>query len=427
MNEKLLQYLWNLKIFTSFDFQDLDGNTIEVLDFGIWNFDSGPDFLHGKIRYNGVVLAGHIELHVRSSDWIFHHHSGNPEFSSVILHVVYMHDVEIPEFTEAGIPTLELKPYIDDALIVRYQELLLATQFIPCEKMINPKMLPIFFHEENLLKKLDSKATEIEEELQRNKNNYEAVLFHHLAYAFGLKVNADIFQQLAQSIDYTTFNKIRQNPVQLEALLFGTAGWLQDSVDSQTELWKREYDFLKIKYELSQAVLHPKFSRLRPPNFPTLRLSQLANLYALHHNLFSKIMQAPNLAALMDLFKNVKASNYWNNRFNFGKISPVKSEKYLTKDFIELIIINAVLTMKYAYTRQWDEAAADDIVSFYSKLPAEHNKIIDGWTGLDIVPENALQSQALLYHYQHCCLPKNCLQCGVGLHLMNRMPTAELL
>ena len=419
MNEKLLQYLWNFKIFKSFDFKDVDGNDLEILDFGRWNFDSGPDFLLGKIKSNGLILAGNIELHVKSSDWIFHKHSGNPEFENIIAHVVFIHDVEIEDFKNKNIPTLELKNYIDENLFSKYETLLQDTQFIPCEKIFNAKHFPINFHEENLLKKLDEKSIEIEESLQRNQNNYEAVLFQQLAYSFGLKVNAPIFKQLAESIDYTIFNKIRQNHLQLEALLFGICNWLEKPKDEQTKIWKREFEFLKSKYKLSEFYIHPKFSKLRPPNFPTIRLSQLASLYHQNQNLFSKLVNAKSIDEIHQVFNKVKASDYWNNRFNFGKISPVHGEKALTKDFIALILINAVLPLKYTYHKNTDEDIPDEILTLFQNIPAEKNTIIAQWKTLKVKPKNALETQSLLYHYRNFCQKKECLRCSIGVRLMN--------
>ena len=179
MTEKLLQYLWNFKIFKSFDFTDVEGNPLEVIDFGRWNFDSGPDFLYGKIRCNGLVIAGNIELHVKSSDWVFHHHSGNPEFDNVILHVVFLHDVDIAELTEKNIPTLELKAYIDENLLQKYESLLNESQFIPCEKIFDSQKIPFHFFENALLRKLDEKSLEIDEALKKETNDYEAVLFQN--------------------------------------------------------------------------------------------------------------------------------------------------------------------------------------------------------------------------------------------------------
>ena len=419
MNEKLLQYLWNFKIFTNFDFKDVEGNPLEIVEFGQWNFDSGPDFLFGKIKTQGVTLAGNIELHVKSSDWIFHRHSGNPEFENIIAHVVFIHDIEIDEFTGKNIPTLELRNYIDEQLLSKYELLLQENQFIPCEKLFNPRYLPFNFHEETLLKKLDEKAILIEEALKRNKNNYEAILFQQLAYAFGLKVNAPLFQQLAESIEFSVFNKIRQNQTQLEALFFGMSNWLEKPSDDQTRIWKREFEFLKVKYQLPPSYIHPKFSKLRPPNFPTIRLSQLASLYHQNQNLFSKIINAKTIDEIISVFNKVKASEYWDHRFNFGKISSVSAEKTLTKDFTELLIINAVLPLIYTYYKNTDEHISDFIIQLYQKIGAEKNTIIEEWKKLNLPAETAFETQSLIYHYRNYCEKKNCLKCGIGLKLMN--------
>lgn len=419
MNEKILQYLWNFKIFNSFDFKDVDGNDLEILDFGRWNFDSGPDFLFGKIKTNGLIIAGNIELHVKSSDWIFHKHSGNPEFENIIAHVVFTHDIEIEEFKNKNIPTLELKEYIDENVLSKYELLLQETQFIPCEKIFNADDFPVNFHEENLLKKLDEKSIEIEESLKLYQNNYEAILFQQLAYAFGLKVNALIFKQLAENIDYAIINKIRQNQLQLEALFFGVCNWLDKPQDEATKIWRREFQFIKSKYKLQEFYIHPKFSKLRPPNFPTLRLSQLASLYHQNQNLFSKLINAKNIDEIYQIFNKVKASEYWDIRFNFGKISPVQGEKTLTKDFIELILINAVLPLKYTYHKNTDENIPDEILTLYQNISAEKNTIIDQWKTLKVKPKNALETQSLLYHYRNNCQKKECLRCSIGIRLMN--------
>lgn len=419
MNEKLLQYLWNFKIFTSFDFKDVAGNDLEIMDFGRWNFDSGPDFLFGKIKINDLVIAGNIELHVKSSDWIFHKHSGNPEFDNIIAHVVYTHDIDLDEFKNKNIPTLELKAYIDETLLSKYEVLLQETQFIPCEKIFDPKNLPVHFHEENLLKKLDEKSIEIEDSLKHYQNNYEAILFQQLAYAFGLKVNAAIFKQLAESLDYQVFNKIRQNQTQLEALLFGICNWLEKPTDDQTKIWKREYEFLKVKYELPDYYIHPKFSKLRPPNFPTIRLSQLASLYHQNQNLFSKLINAKNIKEINQLFSTVKASEYWDQRFNFGKISPVQGQKTLTKEFVELLLINAVLPLKYTYHKNTDENIPDEILTLYQHISSEKNTIIDQWKSLKVKPQNALETQSLLFHYRNFCQKKECLRCSIGIKMIS--------
>lgn len=420
MNEKLFQYLWNFKIFKSFDFKDIDGNPLEILDFGKWNFDSGPDFLLGKIKTKGLVLAGNIELHVKSSDWIFHRHSGNPEFENLILHVVYLNDADIPEFKNKNIPTLELKSYIDKTLLGKYESMSAENQFIPCETIFDAEKIPVNFWEEALLKKLDEKSAEIESDLKLNKNNYEAVLFQNLAYAFGLKVNAAIFKQLAQSLGFTTVNKIRQNVTQLEALFFGMSDWLNNPEDEQTALWKREFDFVNAKFDLPTIRFNPKFSKLRPPNFPTIRLSQLASLYHLNQNLFSQLIAAKKTEDIYNIFKDVKASEYFNTRFNFGKESSVIGEKFITKDFVDLVMMNAVLPIKYTYHKNSDENISEEILNFYQDIAPEKNTVIYNWKSLQVPSKNALQTQGMLYHYKNYCLPKKCLDCGIGFQLLKK-------
>ncbi|MDW9383034.1 DUF2851 family protein [Chryseobacterium sp. JV558] len=416
MTEKLLQYLWNYKVFKNFDFKDIEGNSVEIIHFGKWNKNAGPDFLDAKIKINGLLLAGNIELHVRSSDWIFHNHSKDPNYQNIILHVVLQHDIDIQELIGKQVPTLELKNHIDENIILKYEKLINGNEFIPCENIFNPQKVPVNFHEENILKKLDEKSEELEQSLIRYKNNFEAVLFHSFAYSFGLKVNAHIFRQIAESVDYNIINKIRQNPLQLEALFFGISGWLEDPKDGQMKIWKREFDFIKAKFSISDLKFHPKFLRLRPPNFPTIRLSQLADLYK-HQNLFSKIMEARNGDQLYTIFSSIKASEYWDFHFNFGNISKVQP-KTLSKDFIDLLILNTVLPLQYAYHRYHREEIADEIIELYKTVSPEKNTIITGWKKLGMKITNALESQSLIYHHKTYCETKNCLVCGIGFKLL---------
>lgn len=416
MTEKLLQYLWNYKVFKYFDFKDIEGNPVEIIEFGKWNKDAGPDFLDSKIKINGLVLAGNIELHIRSSDWIFHNHSQDPNYQNIILHVVFQHDIEISQLSDQKVPTLELKHYIDENIIWKYERLIDGNQFIACESIFNKDKIPVNFHEGNILKKLEEKSAEFEQSLVLYKNNFEAVLFHSLSYSFGLKVNAHIFRQIAESVDYGIINKIRQNPLQLEALLFGISGWLTSPEDGQMKIWKREFDFLKAKFKLSDLIFHPKFLRLRPPNFPTIRLSQLADLYR-QQNLFSKIMEAEHIDELYNIFKSVKASEYWDCHFNFGSISKVQP-KTLTKDFIDLIILNTILPLKYVYHKYHSEEIVDKIINLYQNIPAEKNSLIQSWKDLGISVTNAMESQSLIYHYKNSCDEKNCLTCSIGFKLL---------
>jgi len=418
MTEKLLQYLWNFKVFKHFDFKDIEGNSVEILDFGKWNTDSGPDFLSARIKVNDLIFAGNIELHVKSSDWIFHNHSSDPNYQNIILHVVFQNDMEIEEFNHNHIPTLELLNYIDQDILWKYEKLAGGSQFIPCETIFNPTRIPVNFHEQNMLKKLEQKSLELEKSLQQFKNNFEAVLFQSLAYSFGLKVNAFIFKQIAESVDFSIINKLRHNETQLEALLLGISGWLENPEDDRMKIWKREFDFIKVKFNISDLKFRPKFLRLRPPNFPTIRLSQLANLYHQHQSLFSKIIHIQRSEDLFEIFKKVKASEYWDNHFNFGKISTVHQPKTLSRDFVELLILNTVLPLKYTYQKYQNEETADEVLNFYRHLSAEKNAVVSDWKRLGLTCKNALESQSLIYHYKNSCEEKNCLNCSIGFKLL---------
>lgn len=417
MNENLLQYLWKYKIFSKLDFKDTDGNPIEILDFGTLNTNSGPDFSLAKIKTKNIVLAGNIEIHVKSSDWYFHNHDLQQDYQSVILHVVYFNDTDVSELKEAGIPTLELKDYINEKILAKYQTLENQYHFIPCESIFDASKVPFLFSEETLLKKLDEKSIEIEQLLAQSKNNYEAVLFQKLAYSFGLKVNAEIYQNIAENIDFKIVQKISQNQFQLESLLFGKGNLLEKETETNQK-WKREFDFLKNKFKISEQTFPVKFLRLMPPSFPTIRFSQLAMLYHLQPNLFSKILKAKNIQELKSLFENVKTSVFWENHYTFEKASEEKIEKKLSDDFIEILLINAVLPIIYTYFKNINPEKTDQVLEFYRNLSPEKNSIISSWKKLNVKFSSALETQAFLYHHKHLCSYKNCLNCNIGLKIL---------
>ena len=417
MNENLLQYLWKYKIFSKIDFKDSEGNPLEVLDFGRFNKNAGPDFSFAKIKIKDVILAGNIEIHVKSSDWYFHRHDSQKDYQSVILHVVYFNDTDVLELKNAGIPTLELKNYIDEQILKKYQSLENHFEFIPCENLFEPRKIPLLFSEENLLRKLDEKSIEIEKLLLQSKNNYEAVLFQKLAYSFGLKVNAEIYQNIAENIDFKVIQKISQNQFQLESLLFGKGNLLEKETETNKK-WKTEFDYLKIKFKISDEVFPVKFLRLMPPSFPTIRLSQLANLYHLQPNLFSKILNAKNIQDLKSFFKDVKTSEFWENHYTFEKSSEEKTEKFLSDDFVEILLINAVLPIIYTYFKNLNPEKTEQILEYYKNLKPEKNSIISQWKKLGLKLNSALETQAFLFQHKHFCSEKNCLNCSIGFQLL---------
>lgn len=418
MTEQLLQYLWNFKIFNNRDFKDTQGFSVEILDFGKWNHNSGPDFLFATIKSRGFIFSGHIELHLQSSDWDLHQHSKDTAYHNVILHVVYHHNKNIDFLEEKNIPTLELKHHIDADILQKYDLLSTQNQFIPCEKLITQKHIPIDFHQENIIKKLEEKSIIIQEQFLRNKSDLEATLFSIIAYGFGLKINAQIFQAIAENIDFSIIRKISKNPSQLETLLLGKAGYLKDPQDEQSLIWNREYDFIIKKYSLNTLIFQPQFLRLRPANFPTIRLSQLSQLYSQNQNLFSKIIESKTYSELKQIFENITASDYWDCHYQIGKISAKRSKKKLSKDFIDLLILNVILPFKYFYFKYKNENIIDEILSIYEEIAPEKNNIVQEWKNLKINIMHSLESQSLLYHYKNQCLEKKCLNCNIGLRIL---------
>lgn len=405
MKEKFLQNLWKNKAFTPINLKDTDGNPIEILDFGILNPNSGPDFHSAKIRTQNLIFFGNIEIHNKSSDWYLHQHQKQKEYESIILHIVFEHDKEIIELKERNIPTLELKNYINlESILSNYHQ----NKFILCEDIFNFKQFPSHFSKEIILQKLEEKDKEIQELLALTKNDYEAILFRKIAYTFGLKVNAECFSEIAQNIDFKIIKKVSQNHFQLESLFLGKAGLLNEN-HPESLIWKKEFEFLKTKFQLDENQFPAKFLRLMPASFPTIRLSQLAQLYYTHQNLFSKIINAKNTRELKNLFKNIKTSEYWEKHFVFGKENNHKI-KSLSSDFVDIILINAIFPIIYSYHKNTPQIL-DKILAFYQELKPEKNSIIKQWQHLGAEINSALDSQAFLYLYKKFCLQKKCNNC----------------
>ena len=418
MNEKWLHHIWMYKLHLNHHLHCTNLLPIDIIDKGQYLQNAGPDFQFCKIRYQNIIHAGHIELHLKSSDWEKHRHSSDINYKNVVLHVVYEHDKEIDFLIQNDIPTLELKTFISKETLHVLQTFQEHFKFIPCENIFDIKFIDRTFLETLLIKKLDEKSEEFSLKLKQLSNHDEALLFQKLAYGFGLKINAEIFEQIAESIDFSTIRKIQHDLNQLEALFYGLSGWLEEATDETSKLWKTEFDYLKIKFKIPNFTIAPKFLRLRPSNFPTIRLSQFANFYHQQTHLISKIRNAKSLKELQQLFSNTTANPYWNNHFQMGKETQKFTTKKLSKDFINLIIINIVLPIIYFYNKDNDDEILDRIFTLYEQLPPDQNHIIDRWNDLGIKVNNALESQALLYLYKRFCTEKKCLNCSIGYQLL---------
>lgn len=325
MQEDFLHYIWKFKKFQTQSLKTEANQSITITSVGQHNFNSGPDFFNAKLTIGEQLWAGNVEIHIKSSDWYLHNHEQDPAYDGVILHVVWEHDTEIFRKDNTPIPTLVLRDYIDFTLLNNYKKLFAKQNtWINCENdFVNTNDFVLTNWLERLyFERLERKADAIELLLQESKNDWEAVLFKMLAKNFGLKVNGDAFFSLAQSVDFSVVRKSQSNLQSLEALLFGQANLLSESVeDAYFISLSKEYSFLKQKFQLKEnQVLPLQFFRLRPPNFPTIRLSQLANLYHEYQNLFSKVIEIDKLEDFYKLF-NVSTSEFWKTHYTFQKSS----------------------------------------------------------------------------------------------------------
>lgn len=423
MREDLLHFIWKYKKLQLVDLLTSKNESVQIVDVGQHNLFSGPDFFNAQVYINGQLWAGNIEIHIKSSDWYAHHHEEDPSYNNVILHVVWEDDIAVFRKDGSEIPALELKNYIPDTILSAYQKLFDTSKvrFINCQKEISQvdPFLMENWTERLYLERLERKSEQVFELLKKANNDWEQVLFKLLLKNFGLKINGESFLSIARVLDASVVRKIQHNILQLESAFFGSAGLLAEEniLDNYFIDLSREYIFLKTKFDLQNAsVQKPQFFKLRPPNFPTIRLSQLANLYGRHQNIFASLIEASTLKELYSLF-DVTASAYWNTHFTFGKESK-RSIKKLTKGFIDLLIINTVLPLKFCYARQVGSDINEEILAIISEIKKEENNIVSNFEGLGVKSSNAKISQAILQLHTEYCLKNRCLECAVGNSLL---------
>jgi hypothetical protein len=421
MTEDFLIYVWRYQLYDP-DLQTSDGQNIYVKNSGMRNTDSGPDFHNAMVRIGSTLWVGNVEVHVKSSDWYLHKHQRDDAYSNIILHVVFDHDSTIIDRNGQPIPTIELNGKIDKNRFSKYQYFVSNKNWIPCSKEVNlvDTITLTSWLERMLVERLERKSKDVELIFTRNKNNWEESFYQVLAGNFGFKVNEQPFRMLATILPLHILQKHLNNRLQVEALLMGQAGLLKkDFIDEYPTQLKNEYNFLRQKYGLVPMDAHLwKFMRLRPANFPTIRISQFADLICKYGNLFSKIIGCDNIDELISIYK-AQASIYWKDHFNFDVVSPVSSKK-LGISAIRIIIINTVVQFMYLYGMVRDKQKyRDNAIQFLLELPPEKNSITREWEKLSIKAGNALESQALLELKNKYCDLKKCLHCSIGLKLLN--------
>ncbi|WP_290701054.1 DUF2851 family protein [Lacinutrix sp.] len=423
MQEDFLHYLWKHKKIITTNLKTTKGNIITINKVGEHNHNAGPDFFNAQVSIGEQSWAGNLEIHIKSSDWYLHNHETDSNYDNVILHVVWEHDTEIFRKDNTEISTLELKHYVTQEALSNYQKLFSSTQkWINCENdfVSIPEFTISNWLERLYFERLERKANDIATVLKQSTNNWEAVLFKMLSKNFGLKVNGEAFASVANSFDFSIIRKQQSKLSSLEALVFGQAGLLEDDCQKVYYLeLEKEYQFLKQKFGLSSQNVTPlQFFRLRPPNFPTIRLSQLANMYHVHQNVFSKVIEAKNLDDFYKLF-TVETSKFWETHYTFNKESKALKKK-LTKSFIDLLLINTIIPLKFSYAKQLGKSIDEEIIQLLHQIASEKNSIVNTFNSLKKVSKSALESQALLQLKTEYCDKNKCLQCAIGNSVLNK-------
>jgi hypothetical protein len=417
MTEEFLYYVWQYKLFSKNELLTTDFKEITILKSGIHNKNSGPDFLNSQLKIENQLWVGNVEMHVKSSDWYLHNHEEDLNFDAVILHVVWEHDAAVFMKNNQPLPTFEIKNFVNEKVLVNYNSLIYSKQYwIPCEKQIqniDPFLINNWL-ERLYFERLEQKSVFIKEVLVKTNQDFEAVLFQLIAKNFGLKVNGDSFFQLAKSVDFSVVRKEGFDIQKLTALFFGQAGFLTETVENEYfNTLKNEYQYLKHKHNLqSLSKNNFQFFRMRPQNFPTIRIAQLAALFFTHQNLFSKLM---NISKKEDVYKlfSFDIQEFWKTHYTFESASK-KSVKKLSKAFVDLLLINTIIPLKFVYLQRKGALEEEAILQLIKQITSEKNSIIDQFLALKITSKNALESQALLELKNNYCTKKRCLQCAIG-------------
>lgn len=419
--EQLLHYVWKHKIFPLKELKTTTGQQVEVIDTGLANTDAGPDFFNAKLKLDGVLWIGNIEIHERSSDWFKHGHHADAGYNSVILHIASEIDTEISRSNGERIPQIQL--ICPEAVRTNYKELLETDSYPPCYRII-PSLPPFTAHSWMTalqMERFEQKATLLNERLKRCQGNWEDAFFITLARNFGFGLNGDAFETWAHRLPFRAVDKHRNDLFQIEAIFFGQAGILEDSDgDGYYLRLKKEYTYLQHKFGLipMDASLW-RFLRLRPANFPHIRIAQLACLYHRAYGLLSRIMETETLQGVRDILKG-GTSEYWLTHYTFGDSSPSRP-KTLSNTSLDLLIINTVVTFLYAYgLHKGNRVLCARAGSFLEELKAENNYITRMWEQCGMKASNAADSQALIQLKKDYCDKKKCLYCRIGYEYLKR-------
>jgi hypothetical protein len=429
--EQLLHYTWKLKLFPLKELLTSDGMLVEVIDPGKHNSDAGPDFINAKIRINGTMWAGNVEIHDKSSDWYVHGHDKNSDYDNVILHVAKVLDTEVMKSNGQYVPQLQLDvpPHVQ----AHYDELRRTEEYPPCYKVI-PDLPSLTVHSWMAalqVERLERKTADIRRRVEHCNGSWEDGYFTTLARNYGFGINGDVFEQWAQNVPLSAVAHHRDDLFQIEAIFFGQAGLLElDAVpecyqqqalnDGYFARLRNEYQYLAHKFSMKPINFRLwRFLRLRPQNFPHIRLAQLANLYYQQKAGLSQLIECETLDELKHVLSS-QVTPYWETHYTFGSES-AKNAKHLSVGSINLLMINTAIPMLFAYGRhQSKEVLCDKAFEFLEQLKAENNHIIRMWQQVGLPVKSAGDSQALIQLKKEYCDKKDCLRCRFGYEYLKR-------
>ncbi|WP_462251414.1 DUF2851 family protein [Ekhidna sp.] len=422
MDEKFLHYIWKYQKFKTSNLKLTNKQTLKVFFQGNHNFDSGPDFEEGRIKINDIEWAGQIEIHINSSDWLKHGHQYDPAYESVILHVVWNHDADIL-IHGAPLPVLELKNKINYELLTKYERHIYSKDQILCSNQISsiPNLKIKGMLDRVMVERLHLRATQILAQLKNTANDWEQITYQSIATTFGFSTNKESFIKLTEILPYSNLKKTLSNQLAVEALIFGQSGFLHEAKDKYQEELKFEFEFYSMKYQLRDpmSTTNWKYGKLRPSNFPTVRLAQLASLLHLQPQLFDFLIKTESIVEINKKLK-ISVSCYWQTHYDFGKVRKRPFQK-LGKASLNAIIVNSVIPLLAAYAKYVGEQKyMDKAIALLEALPFEDNRITKQWKALGLEFSTAFDSQALIHLYKNYCLKRRCLHCNFGVEILNR-------
>ena len=439
--EQLLHYVWKHKMFPLEGLTDTDGHRVEVIDPGLHNHNAGPDFFNAKVVINGTQWVGNVEIHDKSSDWYLHGHDKDPRYDNVVLHVAGTIDSDVRTADGKYLPQLQLNvpQYVQE----HYEELLSTDKYPPCYRII-PSLTTLTIHSWMSAletERLERKTEDIKRRAAASNGDWESAYFITLARSFGFGINSDTFEEWAKHLPLSAVAHHRDDLFQIETMFLGQAGLLDpDSIpdyhreeaikEGYFERMRKEYVYLAHKFRLNDTApdgrtYHPlnhtmwRFLRLRPQNFPHIRISQLANLYYQHKTGLSQLISCTTVKEARELL-TTQATPYWETHYGFGSTS-TKNSKWLSESSLNLLIINTAVPMLFAYGRhKSDERLCDRAFDFLEQLKAENNTIVRMWQQCGLPVQNAGDSQALIQLKTAYCDRKDCLRCRIGYEYLKR-------